>query len=208
MSNSEGLTRRQGQILNFIQNWISAHGYPPSVREIGAAVGLSSSSTVHKHLQALETKGFLRRRRNQPRALEVLTTPSPATDSQNAVIKVPIIGRVAAGVPLLAVENQDGSFPLPAEFSSKGPLFLLRIRGHSMIDAGILDGDYVLVRQQPQVENGEIAVVLIENEATVKYFYRTNRHIRLQPANPHYETVVVSSAQVLGKVTGVLRFWP
>lgn len=207
-TSKEILTPRQQQILTFIQGWIKTHGYPPSVREIGAATGLRSSSTVHKHLKSLEAKGALRRQRSKPRAIEVLAD-SPATDSDNdnpAIIHVPIVGRVAAGLPLFAEENLEGTFPLPATFSTKGLLFLLRVRGDSMKEAGILDGDYVLVRRQPQVENGEVAVVLIENEATVKHFYHKKKHIHLQPANPNYDPIVVHTARVLGKVTGVMRF--
>ncbi len=206
-TSKEILTPRQQQILTFIQGWIKTHGYPPSVREIGAATGLRSSSTVHKHLKALEAKGALRRQHSKPRAIEVLAN-SPSTGSEviNPVIHVPIIGRVAAGLPLFAEENLEGTFPLPAMFSAKGLLFLLRVRGDSMKDAGILDGDYVLVRQQPKVENGEIAVVLIDNEATVKRFYQKKKYIHLQPANPNYDPIVVHKAQVLGKVTGVMRF--
>ena len=202
------LTTRQQQVLNFVKDWTETHGYPPSVREIAAALGLRSVSTVHKHLKALETKGFLRRLYNKPRAIEVLAdspTVNPPSSDQS-VVPVPILGRVAAGLPLLAEENREGTFPLPATFLAKGPLFLLQVRGDSMVEASILDGDYVLVRQQPIVENGEIAVVLLENEATVKTFYWTENQITLRPANPLYEPIIVTTAKVLGKVIGVLRF--
>lgn len=199
-----GLSPRQEQMLGFIQEWVKKHGYPPAVREIGQALGLRSSSTVHMHLKQLEAKGYLRRHPSKPRAIEV--TSNRETPAQS-VVEVPILGRVAAGVPLLAQENREGSFPLPASLAARGPTFLLRVRGDSMLEAGILDGDYVLVRQQPTVENGEIAVVLLEDEATVKRFYKENNRIRLQPENPRYEPIIVRSAQVLGKVIGVFRLF-
>ena len=207
MTKSKPLSHRQQQVLDYIQEFITAAGYPPSVREIGAAVGLNSSSTVHKHLRTLETRGFLRRSPNQPRAIEVLT-PGSDLDQKDSILQVPIIGRVAAGMPLLAEENLEGSFPMPAEFFSKGPLFLLRIRGESMKEAGILDGDYALVRQQPQVDNGNIAVVLMDNDATLKYFYQEEKYIRLEPANPDYQPIITDTIRVLGKVVGIMRFWP
>jgi repressor LexA len=197
-----GLSPRQGQMLSLIQDWIKKHGYPPSVREIGHAMGLKSSSTVHMHLKQLEAKGYVYRNPSKPRAIEVKVN-QPADFEE--VVQVPILGRVAAGVPLLAQENREGNFPLPTSLAGRGSTFLLRVRGDSMVEAGILDRDYVIVRQQPTVENGEIAVVLIDDEATVKRFYKESGRIRLQPDNALYQPIIVSSAQVVGKVIGVLR---
>lgn len=199
-----GLSPRQEQMLGFIQDWIKKHGYPPAVREIGRALGLRSSSTVHMHLKQLEAKGYLKRNPSKPRAIEVTANRPVVADD---VVEVPVLGRVAAGKPILAQENREGSFPLPVSLAQHGTTFLLRIRGDSMREVGILDGDLVLVRQQPTVENGEIAVVLLDDEATVKRFYKENDHIRLQPENPSYDPIIVRSAQVLGKVIGVFRLF-
>lgn len=199
------LTRRQEEILDFIRAEIHRRGYPPSVREIGEAVGLSSSSTVHSHLAALEAKGYLRRDPSKPRALEVLDFRD--TDSAidyGQVHAVPVVGHVAAGQPLLASENIEQTLPLPAEFAGE-QTFILRVRGESMIDAGILDGDFVVVRQQPTAGNGEIVVAMIEDEATVKTFYREADRIRLQPENSTMEPIYARDVQILGKVVALFR---
>ena len=209
----EALSPRQQQVLNFIYTWTQDNGYPPSVREIGAALGLKSSSTVHRHLKTLENKGFLRRRYNKPRALELVSVTPPehelsdldASDAPS-IAQVPVLGRVAAGLPLLAEENIEGIFPLPSSFLTKGPIFLLKVAGDSMIGRGILDGDYVLVRQQPIVENGEIAVALLDNEATVKHLFNYGDRIVLKSANPTFDPITIESVVILGKVIGVLRF--
>lgn len=196
------LSPRQKAILEFIKTEIRLKGYPPAVREIGEAVGLSSSSTVHGHLAQLEEKGYIRRDPTKPRAIEVL-------DGQQLIkkemVNVPIIGKVTAGEPILAVENIEDSFPLPMDFVRNENVFILSIRGDSMIEAGILDGDYVLIRQQNDAKNGDIVVALIEDEATVKTFYKEKDHFRLQPENPYLEPILVKEVTILGKVIGVFR---
>ncbi|REJ33942.1 MAG: repressor LexA [Bacillota bacterium] len=197
------LTPRQRQILEFIKREVQQKGYPPSVREIGQAVGLSSSSTVHGHLNKLEEKGYIRRDPTKPRAIELLDEATGTARSE--LVYAPIVGRVTAGEPILAVENIEAYFPLPKGFVSHGQLFLLEVRGDSMLNAGILDGDYVVVRQQPDASNGDIVVALIGEEATVKRFYKENGHIRLQPENDAYPPIIGKDIQVLGKVVGVYR---
>ncbi len=183
MAYQRELTRRQQEILDFIRAEIHRVGYPPSVREIGEAVGLSSSSTVHSHLAALETKGFIRRDPSKPRALEVLDfRDSDAAVDYGQVCSVPVVGQVAAGQPILAAENIEQTLPLPAEFAGEST-FILRVRGDSMIDAGILEGDFAVVRQQNTAANGDIVVAMIDDGATVKRFYREADRIRLQPEN-------------------------
>lgn len=196
------LTPRQRQILEFIKREVQQRGYPPSVREIGQAVGLSSSSTVHGHLNKLEEKGYIRRDPTKPRAIEVL---EPGGAPAGGVIYAPVVGRVTAGEPILAVENIEGYFPLAREFAGAGELFLLQVRGDSMIKAGILDGDYVIVRQQPDAVNGDIVVALLGEEATVKRFFRENGYVRLQPENDAYQPIMARDVQILGKVIGVYR---
>lgn len=197
------LTPRQREILEFIKREVQKRGYPPSVREIGQAVGLSSSSTVHGHLGKLEEKGYIRRDPTKPRAIELLDGPARTTRAE--IVYAPIVGRVTAGAPILAVENIESYFPLPKEMASGGELFLLEVRGDSMRDAGILDGDFVVVRQQPDAINGDIVVALIGEEATVKRFFKENGFIRLQPENPAYQPIIGTDVQVLGKVVGVYR---
>ncbi|HEX3033096.1 MAG TPA: transcriptional repressor LexA [Bacillota bacterium] len=197
------LTERQVAILEFIKKRIRAKGYPPSVREIGEAVGLSSSSTVHGHLNQLEEKGYIKRDPAKPRAIEI--TDGTSEIIKKEMVNVPIIGKVTAGEPILAFENVEDTFPLPLDFVRSDDVFMLSVRGDSMIDAGILDGDYVLVKQQATARNGEIVVALIEDEATVKTFYKEKNHIRLQPQNPHLQPIIVDDVSILGKVTGVFR---
>lgn len=199
----QDLNSRQMAILDFIKKEIRAKGYPPSVREIGEAVGLSSSSTVHGHLAQLEAKGYLRRDATKPRAIEVLDGSENVIKKE--MINVPIVGRVTAGQPILAVENIEDTFPLPLDFVRNDDVFILTVSGDSMIEAGILDGDYILVRQQKTARNGEIVVALMDDEATVKTFYKESDHIRLQPENPRLEPILVKAVEVLGKVIGVFR---
>ncbi|NMB45132.1 MAG: transcriptional repressor LexA [Firmicutes bacterium] len=199
------LTERQGQVLEFIKEHVREKGYPPSVREIGDGVGLRSSSTVHGHLRRLESKGYIRRDPTKPRAIEILNDQPEESRIIRDVIAVPVVGNVTAGRPILAVENVEDYFPLPRAFASDEATFILRIQGDSMIEAGILDGDYVIVRQQPDALNGDIVVALIEDEATVKRFFKELDHIRLQPENPVYDPIVTTDAHILGKVIGVLR---
>jgi len=197
------LNDRQIAILNFIKKELQKKGYPPSVREIGKAVGLSSSSTVHGHLAQLEYKGYIRRDPTKPRTIEILEGNSDVVRKE--IINVPIIGRVAAGQPILAIENVEDTFPLPLDFVNNDNVYILSVRGDSMVNAGILDGDYVVVRQQSHAKNGDIVVALLEDEATVKTFYKEKDYIRLQPENPALDPIYSTDVQVLGKVVGVFR---
>ncbi|MBT9172094.1 MAG: LexA repressor [Syntrophomonadaceae bacterium] len=198
------LTDRQQQILDFIRREVRNKNYPPSVREIGREVGLTSSSTVHTHLSTLEKKGYIRRDPTKPRAIELrIADPSPALIPD--VVKVPVVGQVTAGQPILAEENIEEYFPLPKEFVRQDTVFMLRVRGDSMRNAGILDGDLAVVRRQSSAENGEIVVAMLENEATVKRFYREKKHIRLQPENELYEPLLSRNVSVIGKVIGIFR---
>jgi len=202
------LTARQRQILDFIRSEIHRRGFPPSVREIGEAVGLSSSSTVHSHLAALEAKGLIRRDPAKPRALEVLDyrDTERGIDYEN-VQAVPLLGQIAAGEPLLAAENIEATLPLPTSFAGEGT-YILRVKGDSMIDAGILDGDFVVVRQQQDASNGDVVVALLGEEATVKRFFREGSRVRLQPENRTMDPIYVDgdvAFSVLGKVTALFR---
>ena len=200
---SKVISRRQEQILDYIKAETETQGYPPSVREIGRAVGLKSTSTVHGHLAQLERKGYIRRDSSKPRAIEVL--PAAGILPRSASVTVPLVGRVTAGLPVLAVENIEDYFPLPKDFGEQGTLFMLKVTGDSMIEAGILDGDYVIVRQQENAENGEIVVALLEDEATVKRFFKEKDKLRLQPENRFMDPIIVEDASILGKVIGVVR---
>lgn len=194
----------QERVLAYIQSEINARGYAPSVREIADAVGLRSTSTVHGHLTRLEKKGLLYRDAMKPRALGI--TPQPENESvREKVYQVPLIGQVAAGTPILAEENIEEFIPLPASFAGNGEHFVLRVKGESMIGAGILSGDYIVVRSQPDAQNGEIVVALIDNEATVKRFYKENGYFRLQPENDAMLPIITSEVKVLGKVVSVFR---
>jgi repressor LexA len=197
------LSGKQLEVLEFIKSELFKKGYPPSVREICEAVGLKSTSTVHGHLERLERKGLIRRDPTKPRAIEVLDS-SPLSIARD-MVDVPIVGKVTAGQPILAVENIEDTFPLPADFLRGDDSFILTVRGESMIEAGILDGDYVVVKQQNYANNGDIVVALIEDEATVKRFYKEKDHIRLQPENSLMEPILVQQVTILGKVTGVFR---
>ncbi|MGB4503785.1 MAG: transcriptional repressor LexA [Syntrophaceticus sp.] len=196
----EKLTSRQATILKYIQKVIDERGYPPSVREIGEAVGLKSSSTVHSHLVNLEKKGYIRRDPTKPRAIEVL-------GNKTSVIQVPVVGRVAAGKPVLAVENIETTFPLPASFlNNTDDVFMLTTKGDSMINAGIYDGDYLVVNQQHTAEDGDIVVALLNGEdATVKRFFKDKDSIRLQPENESMKPILCKEVTILGKVIGVFR---
>ncbi|MHB8075953.1 transcriptional repressor LexA [Desulfosporosinus fructosivorans] len=198
------LSLRQTNILEFIKQEIRKKGYPPAVREIGEAVGLLSSSTVHGHLQTLEDKGYIRRDPTKPRAIEILDSSSDILEAAK-VVHIPVIGRVTAGQPILAVENIEGTFPLPADLVRQDNVFMLKVQGESMINAGILDGDFIIVRQQNEARNGEIVVALIGDEATVKRFYKERTLIRLQPENPAMEPIYSQDVSILGKVVGVFR---
>lgn len=205
----EDLSPKQQEILNCIKQEIIHKGYPPSVREICLVVGLKSTSTVHGHLNKLEEKGYIRRDPTKPRAIEILENNSKFGFElyNNKIINVPIIGSVAAGEPILAIENVEELFPLPANFvkNEADDLFILMIKGDSMIDAGILNKDYVVVRKQSHANNNDIVVALLENEATVKRFYRESNHIRLQPENQFMQPIITRNVTILGKVIGVFR---
>ncbi|WP_078380811.1 transcriptional repressor LexA [Sutcliffiella halmapala] len=200
------LSKRQQDILNFIKQEVQAKGYPPSVREIGEAVGLASSSTVHGHLARLETKGLIRRDPTKPRAIEIISLEDDMVPKVSA-INVPIIGKVTAGQPITAIENVEDYFPLPDHYvTADEQVFMLEVMGDSMIEAGILDGDYVIVRQQQSANNGEIVVAMTEeDEATVKRFFKEKDFIRLQPENSSMEPIIVRNVSILGKVIGVYR---
>jgi repressor LexA len=194
------LTARQREILMFVQRFADTHGYPPSVREIGQAMGLTSSSTVHSHLEALARKGFLRRDPSKPRALEVLGNGKRHAKS----VAWPIVGHVAAGAPITAEQNIEDYLALPAELA-RDEGFVLRVRGDSMIEDGIFDGDLLIVRQQKTANNGDIVVARVEDEATVKRFYREGDRIRLQPANETMSPIYVRDVAIEGKAIGVFR---
>jgi repressor LexA len=216
---ADGLTLRQRRILQVIKETVERRGYPPSIREMGDAVGLASSSSVAHQLKVLEAKGFLRRDPNRPRALEVLlpdeapSTAAPSieideTDIGNAYpapVHVPVLGRIAAGGPILAEERIEDVFALPRQLVGEGTMFLLEVRGDSMIEAAICDGDWVVVRQQPTAINGDIVAALLDNEATVKTFKRTENQLWLMPHNPAYDPIDGNAATILGKVVAVLR---
>lgn len=195
------LTPQQQRVLDYISREIEERGYPPSVREICAALGFRSSSTAHRYLAALEEKGYLERAADRPRAMRILDSAGSRVQCRY----VPIIGRIRAGKPLLAEENMEGYFPLPAEFAAGGEYFILRVEGESMSGAGIHNGDFVIVRRQQTVENGEIAALLLGEEATVKRFYREKDYFRLQPENEQFEPILTREVEVLGKVTGLFR---
>jgi len=207
------LTPRQRKVLRVIREWVDEHGYPPSVREIGDAVGLTSTSSVHHQLRTLERKGYLRRDPHRTRAVDVRhpdDAPAAAevaepAEERPAAAYVPLLGTIAAGGPILAEQAVESVFPLPREIVGEGTLFLLNVRGDSMIDAAIRDGDWVVVRQQPVAENGEIVAAMIDGEATVKTFSRRDGRVRLLPANPAYDPIPGDDASVLGRVVAVLR---
>lgn len=200
------ISKRQEAIMDFIKAEVSQKGYPPSVREIGAAVGLASSSTVHGHLARLESKGYIRRDPTKPRAIEVLD-PEGLEAIKPGVLNVPLIGKVTAGQPITAIENIEEYFPLPESFGTdEDNIFMLEIVGDSMIEAGILNGDYVVVKQKNTAYNGEIVVAMTdENEATVKRFFKEKDFFRLQPENSSMDPIIVDNVSILGKVVGVYR---
>ncbi len=210
------ITKRQQQAYDYICSFTAAHGYPPSVREIGNAIGLSSPSTVHSHLHKLEDAGYIRRDPNKPRTIEIC---GPGTekahqgtdlalvqqDVNNNTITLPLVGRVAAGTPILAEQNVEETMTLPTSVVGDSNSFILRVRGESMINAGIFDGDYIVVREQSSAHNGEIVVALIDDSATVKTFYREKDRIRLQPENDTMEPIYAVNPTILGRVTGLFR---
>jgi repressor LexA len=208
---SDGLTRRQRRVLEVIRESVERRGYPPSVREIGEAVGLNSPSSVAHQLKVLEAKGFLRRDPNRPRAMEVLDPdahehdPTGLGDAHPTPVMVPVVGQIAAGGPILAEQVVETVFPLPRELVGDGDLFLLRVKGDSMVDAAICDGDYVVVRAGQAADNGTIVAALLEDEATVKTLRRRDGHTWLMPHNPAYDPIDGDHAVIMGTVVAVLR---
>ena len=199
------ISPKQKEILEYIKSQILERGFPPAVRDICEAVHLKSTSSVHSHLETLEKNGYIRRDPTKPRAIEILD------DSFNfmrrEMVNVPIIGRVAAGEPILAEQNIENYFPIPMEYMPNNQTFILKVKGESMINAGILDGDFVLVEQRATAHNGEMVVALIEDGATVKTFYKEDGYIRLQPENDTMDPIIVTDLQILGKVIGIFRFF-
>jgi repressor LexA len=221
----EPLKDRERRILTYMKDEIRKKGYPPTVREMCSALGIKSTSTTHKDLENLELKGYIKKDPAKPRALMIMDpdtghrfevreeTPAVYGVSDRAeradVVDVPVVGRIAAGTPILAEQNIEDTIPVPARFLSNGNNFMLTVRGESMVEAGILDGDYILVNQQNTANNGDIVVAMVdgfESEATVKTFYRESGHIRLQPENQHMSPIIVTDVKILGKVRGVFRY--
>ena len=219
--NTKELTVRQKQILRYITKQIDKNGYAPSVREIGKAVGLSSTATVHSYLKQLEAMKYIKKENQKGRTLRILkkeddrydsarvgkepSEPMKAFYNRKEMVDVPIVGKITAGAPILAVENITDTVPVPVDFAGNSQCFMLLVSGESMIEAGILDGDLILVRRQNVAENGQIIVALIDDEATVKTFYKEKDHIRLQPENSTMDPIIVPDCQILGKVIGVFR---
>lgn len=197
------ITAKQQEILEYIKETILKKGYPPAVREICEAVHLKSTSSVHSHLESLEENGYIRRDPTKPRTIEILDDRFNLT--RREVTNVPLLGAVAAGQPLLAQENIENYFPIPTEVLPNAETFMLRVKGDSMVNAGILDGDQIIVAQQSSAENGEIVVALLDDSATVKRFYKENGHYRLQPENDFMDPIIVDQVKILGKVVGLIR---
>jgi len=208
------LNKREKAILKFIEKQMEEQGYAPSVREIGKSVGLKSTATVHGYLAKLEQKGYIKKENQKGRTLRLLKGGNGESKKKDVskdfytskeLVEVPVIGKITAGEPILAVENVTDTFPIPIDFVGNSESFMLTVRGESMIEAGILNGDYILVKKQNTANNGEIVVALIEDEATVKTFYKEKDHIRLQPENSTMDPIIVPDCQILGKVAGVFR---
>ena len=198
------ISSKQREILEYIKQEILNKGYPPAVREICEAVHLKSTSSVHSHLETLEKNGYIRRDPTKPRAIEIIDDNFNLT--RREVVNVPIIGLVAAGQPLLAVENIENYFPIPTEFMPNAETFMLKVKGDSMINAGIFNGDKILVQKQSDAQNGDIVVALVDDSATVKTFYKEDGHFRLQPENDTMDPIIVNECSILGKVFGIMRF--
>ena len=210
------ITKRQQQIYDFIRSYQTEKGYPPSVREMAAAVGLSSPSTVHAHLSALEAHGLIKRDKTKPRALEVfeqegnpdnnldISQESPVPEMRG-VVSLTLVGRVAAGMPILAEQNIEDTFTIPTEIASDSSSFILEVHGNSMINVGIYNGDYIIVREQPSAMNGDIVVAMIDGSATVKTFYKERGRVRLQPENDAMEPIFADNPTILGKVVALMR---
>ena len=198
------ITKRQQQIYDFIKEYQQEKGYPPSVREMASAVGLSSPSTVHAHLSALEARGLLKRDATKPRALELFNEDDEPT-APRGTVSLPLVGRVAAGIPILAEQNIEDTFTIPTEIATDQGSFILEVHGSSMINVGIFNGDYIIVREQKSAMNGEIVVAMIDGSATVKTFYKEQGRVRLQPENDTMEPIYATNPVILGKVVGLMR---
>ena len=221
MSDKKKISKKQQEILDYLKSEILRRGFPPSVREICEAVNLKSTSSVHAHLETMEKNGYIRRDATKPRAIEIIDDdfreqrlqqymPTPDVSLAEEYVNVPVIGRVSAGQPLLAVESITDYIPVPMSHLPNRDVFLLRVKGESMINAGILDGDYVLVRQKDSAADGDMIVALVDDSATVKTFYREDGHIRLQPENDYMDPIIVTPDryfQILGDVIGIMRFF-
>ena len=199
------ISEKQREILEYIKQEILQRGYPPAVREICEAVNLKSTSSVHSHLETLEKNGFIRRDPTKPRAIEILDDDFNLT--RREVVNVPVVGQVAAGEPILAEQNIQDYFPIPVEYMPNAETFMLKVKGESMINAGIFNGDTVLVQRQSDARNGDMVVALVDDSATVKTFYKEDGHFRLQPENDTMDPIIVDHCEVLGKVFGVFRFF-
>ena len=202
---SDQISAKQQQILDYIKDEILKKGYPPTVRDIGEAVNLKSTSSVFSHLAALERKGYIRKDPTKPRAIEVIDDSFQLV--RHEMTSIPVVGTVAAGTPILAQQNIDSYFPLPVEYTPNAQSFILKVKGDSMINAGVFDGDMIFVEQSSTARNGDIVVALVEDSATVKTFYKENGRIRLQPENDDMEPFYFDSVDILGKVFGVLRLF-
>ena len=198
------ITQKQSEILEYIKSQILNKGYPPSVRDICSAVNLKSTSSVHAHLESLEKNGYIRRDPTKPRTIEIIDDNFNLT--RREMVNVPVLGQVAAGEPILAVDNLTGYFPIPSEFMPNEETFILTVKGDSMINIGIYNGDQIVVEKCNTAENGEIIVALIDDSATVKRFYKENGHIRLQPENDFMDPIIVDDCMILGKVIGLMRW--
>jgi repressor LexA len=199
---------KQKKIFDFINRYHAERGYPPSVREICRAVGFKSTSTVHAYIKKLEKQGLIEKDATKPRALKIMDRPDKNLEgyiSDKEIENIPVLGKITAGAPILAVENIEETFPVPVQYLENSATFMLKVKGDSMVNAGIFDGDYIIVKQQNTANNGDIIVALIDDEATVKTFYKEQDHIRLQPENPIYEPIIVKDLTVLGKVIGLFR---
>lgn len=197
------ITAKQQEILEYIKEIILSKGYPPTVREICERVHLKSTSSVHAHLETLEKNGYIRRDPAKPRCIEIVDDTFNL--ARREIVNVPVLGSVAAGQPLLAVENIDSYFPLPAQYMPNSEVFMLNVKGESMINIGIFDGDQILVKRQNTASNGDVIVALVEDSATVKTFYKESGHIRLQPENDYMDPIIVDNCEILGKVIGLFR---
>ncbi len=209
------ISEREQRILDYMREYVAKWGYPPTVRDIAAALGIKSTSTVHKGIASLERAGLIKKQAGKRRAMDIVDSEParPALrnipEERDDVVDLPVVGRIAAGTPILAEQNIEDSFPMPSRFLGKGTNFMLTVHGQSMIEAGIFDGDYILVQQQDTANNGDIVVAMIdemESEATVKAFYKENGHIRLQPRNPDMEPIIVDDCKIIGLVKGVFRY--